>query len=53
MKNVCDSCKFAKRKGDGIYCVKYGIIIYKERVYCVAYERDSEVRKSEDRGRWD
>ena len=53
MKNVCDSCKFAKNKGEGVYCVKYGIVIYKERIHCVAWERTekiAEVRKQEDRG---
>lgn len=56
MKNACDSCKYAKNKGEGVYCVKYGIVIYKERIHCISWERtekDAEVRKQKDRGGWD
>lgn len=53
MKDVCVACKYAKPKQTGIYCIKYGIIIYQPRIYCVAYERDvkvEQVRKQENRG---
>ena len=40
MRNVCEDCKYAKPKGGGTtYCVKYGIIRYEPRVYCVAWDR--------------
>lgn len=51
MKNVCDSCKYAKEKGRARYCVKYGIIIYKERVYCISYEGE-QIQGQEDGDRW-
>ena len=38
MKNVCESCQFAKLK-NGCYCTKYGIPVYQPRMYCIAYER--------------
>lgn len=51
MKNVCESCKNAKKRRTDTYCVKYGIIIYQPRIYCVALERDNgKVQKQEDRG---
>lgn len=49
MKNVCAACKYSKEKGQNYYCVKYGIIIYQPRAYCISYEEDSrEVRKPKD-----
>lgn len=45
MKNVCNTCKYSKNKGEGIYCVKYGIVIYRERMYCIAWERDTDEQK--------
>ena len=64
MKNVCDSCKYAKDKGEYIFCVKYGVPIWAERIHCIAWERDTERRndvneiwrpeiwQSQDRGGW-
>ena len=52
MKNVCKSCKFSKDKGEAVYCVKYGIIIYQPRMYCISWERDTKdvkVQKPENR----
>ena len=43
MKIVCESCKFAKGfRGKYCKCVKYGIPMRLERIYCVSYERDTE-----------
>lgn len=39
MKNACDDCGNAKKKG-GIphYCTKYGIPLWGKKVYCVSKE---------------
>ena len=38
MKNVCQNCNNAKWKSTGCYCLKYGIVLYQQRAYCVAFE---------------
>ena len=56
MKNCCEDCRFKKDKPTGNYCVKYGIPVFSEKTYCVAYERDAirawrdneQVRKPEN-----
>ena len=52
MRNVCESCAYNKTPGrDKAQCVKYGIVIYSPRIYCVAWERkkpDEQVRKQKD-----
>lgn len=42
MRNVCDSCEYSKNKGEFIYCVKYGVPIWKERVYCISWKQSTE-----------
>ena len=37
MKDVCENCRFRK-KGATRFCTKYGIPIWKERIYCVSKE---------------
>lgn len=52
MKDVCKACRYSKDKGGGVYCVKYGIIIYQPRIYCISWERDTKddkVQKQENR----
>ena len=40
MKNVCAECKWMKQKRNSEwYCIKYGINMYRERIYCVANEK--------------
>ena len=51
MKNVCDYCDHQKnRKIDSWFCVKYGIPMHVERIYCVSKEDKSreQVRKPKD-----
>ena len=54
MRNVCESCKYAKPRvgaSYSIYCVKYGIVRYQPRDFCVAWERTEKIRdggKDED-----
>ena len=37
MKDVCIDCRHEK-KGNPHFCIKYGIPIWKKRVYCVSKE---------------
>ena len=37
MKDVCENCRFRK-KGATRFCTKYGIPIWKIRIYCVSKE---------------
>ena len=56
MKNVCDTCKYAKNKGEFIFCVKYGVPIWSDRIHCIAWERSEkiiEIRQQEDSAGWD
>lgn len=45
MKNVCESCEYHKDKVGHIYCVKYGVPIWKERIYCIAWKKSTERRE--------
>ena len=60
MKNACEVCRYKKDKPTGLYCVKYGIVRYQPRTFCVAFERDAykawgeneQVQKPENGDRW-
>ena len=51
MRNVCDSCRWQKKRLGGEWnCLKYGIPMKYGRTFCVAYERgkNEQVREQED-----
>lgn len=55
MRNVCCDCRFGKEKSGGVYCVKYGCVIWQAKVFCVGLERgtNEQVSQSENGDRRD
>lgn len=46
MKDVCKECRYAKEKpGQSYYCVKYGIVMGHGKIYCLAFERDTNAEE--------